>query len=327
MVIIPAISGIVYPDVYHGTIKKCILDDMNESVTTRQASEVLGVHESSIKRWCNSSELPFWSTPGGHRRIRIADLVSFANARGLDSALATFDSYADAVWSGAEAARRGDFSELVSLMYVWIDNGEIGHSKRLLQYLRQIGFNLAEVFDNLVGPVMNIVGDKYGTEDISVGDEHRMTHAMRSTLLGVERSMERPHGAGVDFPTAIVGCGPNEMHELGALMTCLILEDEGWHVVYVGANLPSEDYAVLQQRYLAELVCISLMNPLPLPAAVSITRTLAALASGDSSYRLAFGGRDLKDDHEFPSGDSIREARTFASMQTFVAWVRDQTLS
>ncbi|NND73323.1 MAG: cobalamin B12-binding domain-containing protein [Rhodothermales bacterium] len=301
---------------------------MNNSVTTRQASELLDVHESSIKRWCNSDELPYWSTPGGHRRIQIGDLVTFARQRGISSSLAAFDSHAEAVWSGVDAAQNDDYGPIVSLMYTWIDEGWSKLPAQLLEYLELVGFDRPQIFDNVVGPSMSMVGENYGSAEISVGDEHRMTQAMRSALLMMSTATEGVGDNGVDRPIAIVGCGPNEMHELGALMSRLVLESEGWKVVYVGADMPTEDFAAQQSRYSAELVCISLMNPIAQPAAASIYRTLDLLASRSGAYRLAIGGRSLMDRHDLAeSGNAITDAFTFSSMNSFVAWVRDDVSS
>ena len=65
-------------------------DDMQVSVSTRQASALLGVHESSVKRWCNAEELECQLTPGGHRRIPIRALVAFARGQGIQVPLRHF---------------------------------------------------------------------------------------------------------------------------------------------------------------------------------------------------------------------------------------------
>ena len=59
------------------------MSDLKVSISTRQASHLLGVHESSVKRWCNAEELACWHTPGGHRRIPITAVVDFAEEQDL----------------------------------------------------------------------------------------------------------------------------------------------------------------------------------------------------------------------------------------------------
>ncbi len=40
-----------------------------------EASEVLGVHPTTVRRWADANEIPHFRTPGGHRRFRAAELT------------------------------------------------------------------------------------------------------------------------------------------------------------------------------------------------------------------------------------------------------------
>ena len=46
-------------------------------LTSHHAGSLLQVHPSSINKWVKEGRIPAFRTPGGHRRIRAADLVSF----------------------------------------------------------------------------------------------------------------------------------------------------------------------------------------------------------------------------------------------------------
>src|ERR687898_537560 len=45
-----------------------------------------------------------------------------------------------------------------------------------------------------------------------------------------------PHGA--VRGTAVLACAPGERHDLGLLMLAVLLGAEGWHVEYLGADMP-----------------------------------------------------------------------------------------
>jgi excisionase family DNA binding protein len=51
--------------------------DSDKLLTSHQVGELLQVNPSSINKWVNDGRIPAFRTPGGHRRIRIGDLVSF----------------------------------------------------------------------------------------------------------------------------------------------------------------------------------------------------------------------------------------------------------
>ena len=51
----------------------------NESrwLSLSEASKLLGVHYSTLRRWADAGSVPCFRTPGGHRRFRAADLVAW----------------------------------------------------------------------------------------------------------------------------------------------------------------------------------------------------------------------------------------------------------
>lgn len=47
----------------------------------KNASEFLGVHPTTLRRWADAGDLPVLLTPGGHRRFALGDLERFADDR------------------------------------------------------------------------------------------------------------------------------------------------------------------------------------------------------------------------------------------------------
>ncbi len=45
------------------------------------AAQRLGVHQTTLRRWADSGEIPVMVTPGGHRRFAVSDLDHFAEER------------------------------------------------------------------------------------------------------------------------------------------------------------------------------------------------------------------------------------------------------
>jgi len=46
-----------------------------------EASELLGVHSTTLRRWTDSGSIPHFRTPGGHRRFRAADLAAWMEGK------------------------------------------------------------------------------------------------------------------------------------------------------------------------------------------------------------------------------------------------------
>lgn len=52
-------------------------------LTPNQVAELLMVSPAAVRQWASRGELQALTTPGGHRRFKISDVVSFANNRGM----------------------------------------------------------------------------------------------------------------------------------------------------------------------------------------------------------------------------------------------------
>lgn len=48
-----------------------------EWLTLSQAADVLGVHPTTLRRWCDNGDIPVKLTPGGHRRFRRTELITY----------------------------------------------------------------------------------------------------------------------------------------------------------------------------------------------------------------------------------------------------------
>ena len=46
-------------------------------LSSTEASERLGVHQTTLRRWADAGEIPCFRTPGGHRRFRASDLEAW----------------------------------------------------------------------------------------------------------------------------------------------------------------------------------------------------------------------------------------------------------
>jgi MerR family transcriptional regulator, light-induced transcriptional regulator len=121
----------------------------------------------------------------------------------------------------------------------------------------------------LVPPAIAAVSapDGHGPDGLPVEVEHFASHVLRRQVLrlldGQPPAMGRP---------VLVGCGPDEQHELGALLVTLLLRARGHRVVYLGARVPGP----AMERAAAALdpagVVVSLTMPESLERALAWTR-------------------------------------------------------
>ncbi|MBO6575674.1 MAG: cobalamin-dependent protein [Rhodothermales bacterium] len=281
-------------------------------ITTGRAADLCGVHESTVKRWCDGGELPHEVTRGGHRRIGPRHLAALISREGL--ALAVFgDRLRDYLEAEELRHQEDDFEALARLAYYWALGGD---GRSLLAMLdHQLQAAAAGPFlDGVVAGVMARVDQAYHEGRMGIADEHAVSYLLRD--LVVARTVALPHTLG---PRALVTCARGEGHELGALMARLVLRRLGWQVHYLGLNVPPEDIASAQLDYRADLVCVSITLAPVIPEIRQVGLSLERIA-GQAPFRLAFGGAGL----DAVSGDSLPcRPALFSAMTRFESWAKE----
>ncbi len=58
-----------------------VLEMDSQWLTLSQASQLLGVHPTTLREWVNARIIPSFRTPGGHRRFDLRDLQEFLQRR------------------------------------------------------------------------------------------------------------------------------------------------------------------------------------------------------------------------------------------------------
>lgn len=301
---------------------------MSESTplaTTRQAAEILGVHESSIKRWNTAKQLNAQQTSGGHRRFSIAEILTFAKKNRLDAPLLYYGNFAERVWIGLEELRKkNNYALLTKLVYEWVLEDRTPFVSELLVHIIRKEHKIEDIIDRLLAEVLYAVGDNYLNGTLAIGDEHRATHTLRDILIHLkeklrEQGYSRPAR---NRPITILGCGREEEHELGALMARLVLESQGWTVIYLGLDVPTEEFAKQQVKHEAALVCISMMPPRGERDVHHIYNLLDRVYDRRHPYRLAFGGGAVANIENFKVHGSIPDVRVFKTMKDFSYWIQ-----
>lgn len=97
--------------------------------------------------------------------------------------------------------------------------------------------NLLQLFEEGLIPILVEIGLRWERGEINVVTEHFASNFIQGKVQGIFRSLPL-HSSG---PKIIIGCGPDELHEIGSLMFATLLRDAGYRVEYLGADIPLED--------------------------------------------------------------------------------------
>lgn len=147
---------------------------------------------------------------------------------------------------------------------------------------------------DLLMPALDALGDAWASGRVSVAGEHAASHAV---LRRLSAAFEAAGGTGrSDAAPVLVGLPPGAHHELAALAFAVIARRAGLPVLYLGPDLPVEDWvrAAGDRRGpdRARAAVIGVATPADRPAA---ERVADALLAATPDLVVAFGGRSAED--------------------------------
>ena len=107
---------------------------------------------------------------------------------------------------------------------------------------------------DLIRPLFVHIGDEWRGGRLKIANEHLASAVVRSFLLEQLSAVPPPIGA----PGIVVTTPSGHWHEIGALVAGWVATDAGWHVHYLGPNLPPEEIASAALQLNASAVALSL---------------------------------------------------------------------
>lgn len=156
--------------------------------------------------------------------------------------------------------------------------------RRLLQRAR-LQFGQRGQLRLVVAPLICMMGEAWQDGQLRPGQEHMGTEIIRELLLTPVPGSQTAASA----PELVVATPSGEVHELGALLVTASARDLGWHVTYLGPNLPAEEITHCARSRGARAVAISVVYPDHCPQVLQQLRELRKLLP--ESIAMLVGGR------------------------------------
>lgn len=113
------------------------------------------------------------------------------------------------------------------------------------------------LIEDLLMPLMQRIGELWRQGVLRPAHEHLATAVVKTLLCGLQGASRTPRSA----PCLAVATPAGQFHELGALLVAATAAAEGWHVLYLGPNLPAEEIAQVAREVGARAVALSLTYP------------------------------------------------------------------
>ena len=112
------------------------------------------------------------------------------------------------------------------------------------------------------------------------------------------------------------GTPAGERHELGALLSAVSGAAEGWEVVYLGPDLPSEDIVMAALKVEAEVVALSCVEPTTAEGLPQELRKVRERLPAD--VRLIVGGPLVEGNEQLTEIDGLEVLSSFQDLRDYL---------
>ncbi len=222
---------------------------MKELLSPKQVATSIGVSESSLKRWCDQGVIATERTPGGHRRIRIGEVIRFLREQQHPIVRPEVLGLPVGTGQGPRTINKASDALLEAL-----EKGDHEQSRRLVIDLFLSGNSLTRICDELVAPSLHAIGQGWECGRVEIFQEHQACEMINRALYDLRGILPPAEPAA---PVAIGGTPPGDNYRLATLMVELALVDSGWNAVSLGSSLPFGTMAAAAQHHEPDLFWLS----------------------------------------------------------------------
>lgn len=145
-------------------------------------------------------------------------------------------------------------------------------------------FDVAAICLNVIQPCLVEIGEAWYRGKIGIATEHFASQYLRGRLL----SLFQAYPSHASAPRIVVGCAPDEFHDIGSLMLALFLRRIGYRVEFLGANVHLGDLVQYARERRPALICLSANSE---SSARHLRQMEARLAGMRPRPKLGYGGR------------------------------------
>ena len=222
---------------------------------SNQIAEIIGVNVSTIKRWTASGKLDCHQTAGGHRKFHLNHIRKFIKKNNKSSININFKHLIGDNKPIVAAIEMNDTKTLVDYSYKSLISINSDNFIALNNALILSGYPIENIYDNIILPILEKIGNQWAEGKLSITEEHLATEEIRKFLVNLNYDAA-PDGANLN---AFCFTLKNDSHDLPLYMGELVFNQNNIKAFNLGANLPVDDFINLSKKVSPDIIFVSLI--------------------------------------------------------------------
>ena len=169
----------------------------------------------------------------------------------------------------------------------FIDSLKRGAREECFSAARSLGdsdASVTEKYETVFIPALQLIGSEWEANDSSTIDEHLASEIINDIVSYDAVNIQPVAALG---KTVLIGCVPNEYHQLAAKMMANCLAERGWTIRFYGSSAPGADLLRCIGDLRPDLVLFSMKSVELLEGTITLLRELRERYP---SVRIMLGG-------------------------------------
>lgn len=157
-------------------------------------------------------------------------------------------------------------------------------------------YGVEAVTEHIIAPALAEIGEQWHKGTTTTAAEHFASNYLRrkmEALINASPNILGPH-------RVVMGCAPDDWHELGLLSLYLLLRRRGINAIYLGQNVPLAQFIEEMARIRPALVIISASTTQAVAGLIELAQAVETMSPPRPMF--AYGG------HIFTANPDLRQA-------------------
>lgn len=205
---------------------------MRSDLSPKELAEVIGVSESSVKRWVDEGKLTGSRTAGGHRRVPLHEALRFIRATNQPLQSPDLLGIADLSSDCLGIVTSDDADD--ALLHA-LDHGEADRARGLIMAYHLRARCLSSVCDGPIAYALHRLADMRAATDRPTSSNHIAAEICHAAIQQIRQTL-RPHDA--HAPTALGAAPEGDPDTLTTAMAAITLQECGYRDIDLGSGVP-----------------------------------------------------------------------------------------